>query len=233
MFRRRIPSYFVEFRFQGYAKRYAHNMIQEVARKFRVTGVTSKKVVPHITIFGPFTTHNEKLLIKEFVKSLRDYELVPFKVKGFNSFDNPGNKVIYLDIEPSERMINLRRSLANNLLKVTRTKSPHDSKMKYYFHSTVAFKDIDDKFDSIIAYIKEQRQPEINQHLLRVTLLKEKKILYEYDLFQRRLLSRKEALNRKIFRKTIMILKSKDVNFENDFDKHLTLWEKLKERFWQ
>ena len=44
MFRK--ASYFIEFRFQGYAKRYSKKIIWDVAKKFRVKGVTEKKLFP-------------------------------------------------------------------------------------------------------------------------------------------------------------------------------------------
>lgn len=43
----------------------------------------------------------------------------------------------------------------------------------------------------------------INQRLLRVTLLKNGKILYEYDFLQRKLFNRNQSLNRKIWKETI------------------------------
>ena len=137
-------------------------------------------------------------MVSYFLKAVSKYNLVPFKVKGFNYFNNTKNKVIYLDIEPSERLVDLRRDIANSLLQVTRTKSTFDDKRKYYFHSTVAFKDIDHKFNQIWEYISKHKPKQINQHLLRVTILKNGKILYEYDLIQERLLDRRQAKNKNI-----------------------------------
>lgn len=231
MIKRRTTPYLIEFRFHGYAKKYSRRVIGQVARRFKVRGVTHKKVVPHISLFGPFTTKDEKKMVSTFVKTLSGYKLVPFRVKGFNYFNNLTNKVIYLDIEPSKRLVELRRNLAKSMLKVTKTRSTHDPKRKFYFHATVAFKDIDRKFKNIWKYIKKQKEPEINQHLLRVTILKNGKILKEYDLVQERLLSRSEALNRDIWKKTIRSLKSKGIQFEEEFDRHLTLWQKITKLF--
>jgi 2'-5' RNA ligase len=229
--RRKQPSYLVQFRFHGYAKKYARSIIWDVARKFKVKGITHKKVVPHLTLFGPFTTKDRKRMVSTFIKTVKRYHLVPFKVKGFNCFNNVRNKVIYLNIQPSKRLVDLRKSLATNMLKCTTTKSMHDKKVKFHFHATVAFKDIDRKFKKIWSYIQKQEEPEINQHLLRVTLLRGNKILYEYDLIQGRLLGRKQALNKGILKKTFRILKSKGIQFEDEFDRHLTLWEKIKSIF--
>jgi|SRR3989344_5746555 len=224
-------SYFIEFRFQGYAKKYSKRVIWNVSKKFKVKGVTGKRVVPHISLYGPFTTTREKLMVSTFVDALSKYQLVPFRVKGFNYFNNTTNKVIYLDIEPSERLVSLRRDLAKKLLRVTSTKSTFDDKRTFYFHSTIAFKDIDRKFKQVWDYISQQRPKQINQHLLRVTIIKNGKILCEYDLMHGKLLNRRQAKSRRIFQQTISILKSKEINFEEEFDPELSLWEKIKNFF--
>ncbi len=81
-------GYLIEFRFTGYAKKYSKSLIHEVARKFKVKGVTRKRAVPHITLYGPFTTKDEKQMVSVVVNTARKYELVPFKIKGFNYFDH-------------------------------------------------------------------------------------------------------------------------------------------------
>lgn len=201
--------YLIEFRFHGYAKSYSKRLIYDVGRKFRVRGVTGKKVVPHISLFGPFTTRYEKKMIAEVINVARNYNLVSFKVKGFDYFDNVSKKVIYLDIEPSVELKQLRFDLSNRLRNITNTKSVQDGKDKnqFYFHATIAFKDIDYKFDQIWRYIKKKEEPNIQQHLLRITILKGSKIFYEYDLLQKRLLNRRQALNKSIFNQTILLLK--------------------------
>ncbi len=201
-----MVHYLIEFRFHGYAKKSIKNLIHEVARKFKVKGVTRKRAIPHICLFGPFTSRNQKKVISEIVKIGENYNLVPFKIKGFNYFNNKKNKVIYLDIIPSKTLKKLRKELAIRLFKITKTKK-HDKKRKFYFHATIAFKDIDRKFDKIWKYLKKKEEPNINQHLLRITILKDKRILYEYDLLQKKLLNRGQAKSKYIWKKTIDLLK--------------------------
>jgi 2'-5' RNA ligase len=196
-----VPNFFIEFRFHGYAKKYAKHLIHEVARKFRVEGVTRNRAVPHIALFGPFTTRYEKKMISEVVDVGRKYCLVPFEVKGFNYFDKE-HKVIYLDINPSAELKALRRELAQRLGKVSDSQQ-WDNQKQFQFHSTVAFRDIDRKFPKIWESIKEKEEPNIKQHLLRITILKGKRILYEYDLILQKLLNRRQALSRYWLNKTI------------------------------
>ena len=223
-----MANYLIEFRLHGYAKKYIKGLIYEVARKFRVRGVTRKRPVPHITLFGPFTTRYEKRMIVEVANVGRKYFLVPFRVKGFNYFDNETNKTIYNDIGFSEKLEQIRWEIAERLLKITQTKSVHDVKKNYSFHSTIAFRDIDRRFPKIWEYIKSKEEPNINQYLLRITILKNGKILHEYDLMQKRLLSRKEALDRIIWNRTITILKDAVKEFGEEIEIEGTLWDRVK-----
>ncbi len=205
-----MAVYHIEFRIRGYAKRYAKTLIYDVGRRFRVKGVTRKHVVPHISLYGPFLARQQRQVIAGVVRVCSKYKKVPFTFEGFNYFDNSTNKVIYLDITPSQTLINLRFELAKALLPLTFSKSKEDQKTKeeFKFHSTIAFKDIDAKFNDIWQYIGEKSKPKIKQHLLRVTIIKNSKILYEYDLIQQKLLNRRQALNRSIFMETIRRLKA-------------------------
>ena len=224
-----LAHYLIEFRFHGYAKWYAKNLIYDVARKFNVRGVTQKKAVPHISLFGPFQTNDERRLVSEIISVGNRYDLVPFRIKGFDFFNNQ-NKVIYLDIRPSEELKCLRRDLAYKLLKFSNSKAV-DNNYDFTFHATVAFKDIDYKFDRIWNYIQEKQEPEIHQHLLRITIIKNSKILYEYDLMQKRLMNRRQALSKLYWNKTIELLKHKTPDFNQDIDvnqKYESFWNKIK-----
>jgi hypothetical protein len=204
--RKRPTAFLIEFRLHGYAKEYARDLILDVAQKFKVKGITKNKAVPHITLYGPSETDDINKVISHIIAIGRRYKLVPFKIKGFDYFDKQG-KVIYLDITPSIELAKLRRELAQNLCRIS-TSQIWDTKHDYGFHSTVAFKDIDTKFKKIWDYVKSQEQPNINQYLLRITILKRNRtILYEYDLVLGRLLNRQEALSKSLWQKTISKLK--------------------------
>jgi len=226
-----MDNYSVQLRLQGFAKKYAKEVIHDVARKFYVNGVTQKRAVPHISLFGNFKTLNEKEIISEIKSVGRRYELVPFRIKGFDFFDNKKNKVIYLDVEPSEELKNLRRDIYRRLSKYSNNCKKSDMKHDFDFHATVAFKDIDYKFERIWDYIQMKRVPYINQYLLRITILKNSKILCEYDLMQQKLLNRKEALSKEDWKKTITIFKQKTSDFGQDIEdikKHENIWNKIK-----
>lgn len=197
------PNYLIEFRFHGFARKYLKETIIEVSKEFGVKGVTKKRVVPHVTLFGPFKTKNIKEVVRKIGRVGRRYDLAPFTLKGFGHFEN---KVVFVDIEPSEELKDLRKELADFIVDLTQTKG-HDFNDEFDFHATIAFKDIQGKFDEIWKYLQGMHPKSVSQNLLRITILENGKILYEYDLMQRKLLPRAEAKNKQNWKKTISILK--------------------------
>ena len=205
-----MTHYLIEFRFSGYAKKYLKELIYGVSRKFNVRGVTRHRTVPHISLVGPFYTTQERRLVSEFARIVSNYELVGFKIKGFGKFGNWlfGNRVIYVNIEPSKELGEMRRELSKSLQDFCKLK-PYDYKSDFHFHATIAFKDISGNAGDILKHLKSLPEPDINQYLLRVTIIKNKKILCEYDLMQKRLLTRFQAKNKKMFTKTIKLLQER------------------------
>lgn len=197
-----MANFYVEFRMHGYAKAYAKRLIWSVAKKFRVKGGIRKRVVPHIGLYGEGKTDNIQKVVSAVGRVGRKYTLVPFKIKGFGYFDKP-QKVIYLDISPSKELEELRWELSQELRKVSSCQS-QDSRRKFEFHGTIAFKDIDNKFNRIWSYIKNKEEPDINQYLLRITVIgARRRMVCEYDLVLKKLLNREQAVSRYWWRKTI------------------------------
>ena len=197
-----MTKYLLEFRLSGLARRYLKNLVIEVSREFKVTGATSNRVVPHVTLVGPFTTVHEKRLVRSLLIIGRKYHSVPFTISDFGSFGNwlTGRRVLFARIEPSAELNALHSDLLEGL-KPFCNLNKTDS-MKFEPHATIAFKDIDNKFGKIKDFLSKKNSPTINHHVLRITLLRGNRILCEYDLFLRRLLSRSEALDRRLLSKT-------------------------------
>ena len=64
----------------------------------------------------------------------------------------------------------------------------------------------DHDFSKIKKYIDEVKEPQYKQVLIRVTILKNSRILCEYDFLQRRLLNRTDALSKRELTKTFHLL---------------------------
>ncbi len=236
-------SFLVEFRLQGYAKKYANwasaRTLRE-AKKLRIRELKSRRFVSHICLFGPARTNNLRRVIAEVERIGREYTLVPFKLGEFDKFRNPDANWLYLDVHPSPDLEQFRYELAQSLRRSERiiydTCESHDHGLKYKFHSSIGKYDPrdNDQFEKLSDYAETKCSLEVfKQHkasvfskllniikkyifrveeddtgiylyLLRVTVLgKGSRIQCEYDLVLKRLLSRREALSRHWYRKTI------------------------------
>ena len=224
-----MANFLIEFRMHGYAKEYAKDIVYSVAKKFRVRGVTRKKVVPHISLYGPGRTDDIRKVISAVEKVGRKYSLVPFKVKGFGYFDKTP-KVIYFDISPSKELEDLKWELSQELRKVS-TGQSWDSGRNHSFHATIAFHDIDTKFNQIWSYLKSEKEPNINQHLLRITVIgHRRRIVCEYDLVLKRLLNRRQALSKFWWRRTMNRLRELQ-GLPPEPEKLLSLADRIKKLF--
>lgn len=190
-----MTEFFIEFRFHGYAKRHLKGLVWEVARKFRVRGAIKERPVPHMALFygtsGPVNTRKVRAAVE---KVGRKHNLIPFRVEGFDWSNGEKGKVIAAYIAASPKLKELRQRLAEELSKIC---TPHsfDTQPDFWFHSTIAFKDIDSKFNQIWRYLNESEELSIDQHLLRITVLnKNQKIIGEYDLMLQRWLGRLQVI---------------------------------------
>ena len=199
--------YLLELRLRGSARKYVESLAFEVSKQFGVTGVTTKRVIPHVTVLGGFNTSDERRLICSLNRMCRKYRFLKFRFNGFLSFGNwlRGNRILAIDIEPSFELSALRSLLAKELSDYCGL-GKFDSK-EWKPHATFAFKDIDKQFKLIRKYLENEDCPKINHYVLRLTLLKNARILCEYDFFQCRTLTRSEALSRAELRKTFEIMK--------------------------
>ncbi len=189
-------NYLVEFRFSGFVKQSIKELKTNITKKF---GVTQRKIVPHITIAGSLQTSDEKRLVQEIVDVCKKYDLVKFKIDGFDNFED---RVIFVKIDPSQELEHLRLEIAERLYRFCDV-TPFDREEKFTFHATLVLKDIQMKFDRIWDYLQTWRIPEMEQYVLRITILKNSKILAEYDLILKKLLNRTDSLDREIYKKTL------------------------------
>ena len=196
-----MPHFFVEFRFHDYPKRYLKELTHEVARKFRVRGA---RPVPHMALFygSPGKTNIRKVCT--MVERVGEkYTLVPFKVDKFEPRNGEEGKVIAAGMTASPELKKLRLELMEEFSKIC---TPHrfDTQPEFWFHATIV-KGIDQQnFDRIWNYVNTKEKPSIDQHLVRITVLNQKRrIEREYDLIFKKWLSRREALSKRLYRKTV------------------------------
>lgn len=195
-----MAQYLIEFRFFGKAKYEMKDLIYRVQRKFRLR---TKRAIPHVTLVGGITTNNEHQLVYEFNKICNESPLMGMKIDGYEVFEE--NKVVFVNIEPSQELENFRWSLSKNLQPYCALQR-QDYAKNFAFHATIAMKLDYYKFNQIKNYVNQIEEPKYKHFLLRATLLKNGKILVEYDFLQRRLLNRGEAKSGANYRKTMHLL---------------------------
>jgi 2'-5' RNA ligase len=204
--------------------------MREVARRYRVRGAIRLRPVPHMALFygGSGTTNIRK--VRAAVENVGEkYTLVPFKIDKFDWRDGKEGKVIAAGITASPELKKLRLELRKELSKIC---TPHhfDTQPEFWFHTVIAFKDIDRKFDQIWRYLNKKKNPHINQYLVRITVLNQKRrIEREYDLMFKRWLSRREALNRRLQRKTENRLS--ELLGKPPEKRRMSLWQRFIKRF--
>jgi len=154
-------SFFVEVRLQGFAKQYANwvnSCIRQEASRLRIGKLKERRFVSHIALFGPAQTNNLSHVIAEIEKTCRNYTVVPFKMGGFDSFENPDANWLYLDIKPSSELERLRYELAQNLINSERmirdTCQSFDHRSTCKFHSSIGKYPPKDKnkFDKLLHF---------------------------------------------------------------------------------
>lgn len=196
--------FLIEIRLMGGAKHVTRQLIYDIYNKFHVRGAVKHRPVPHVSLFGPFRCRSINDVVNAIGQAGSKYSELGFQIDGFDYFElkkkflffttSSKKNVIFLKIVPSEELKVFRYELAKKLLKITdATDIDKDSKDEFRFHTTIALKDIDRKFDEIWGYL-ENYKIKSDEISYRVTLLRKGRIVYEYDLQNKRLLTRKQVL---------------------------------------
>ena len=189
--------YYIEIRYFGKAKHQFKNLVNEVDNKFRLR---KWHKVPHITLIQPFTTKNQQYLISNFKAICSKHQLMKFTVDGIGVFTF---FVVFAKIKPDQELLTFRSQLLNSIKSYCYIKNIN---RPYKPHTTIALRMGLIKFFRIWFYLKRKPKIVFTNHVLRATLLKDSMILYEYDFINRRLLNRRQALNRNELSKTFKSL---------------------------
>ena len=203
-----MSKYLIEFRFHGHTKKKIGELRETISKNYGAQ-IGRRKEVPHITLVGPCRTKDWKRLIREVQSVVEKYDIVPFRLDGFGMFED---RAVYVKIAPSSELIEMRNKIVERLEGFCNLQN-HDHGpykahatlvMNAHFHRNI---DIRRKFGNIMKFLESWKIPEIRQNVLRVTILGgDSKIVCEYDLMLKKMLGRREALNRELFRKTLGVL---------------------------
>ncbi|MBI2047094.1 2'-5' RNA ligase family protein [Candidatus Pacearchaeota archaeon] len=232
-----MENYFIEFRFQSKKIRsYLKETIYGINRRFKVG---KRKHIPHITLIGPFITTNERRLIADFSRVCSETKVMKFRGEGFGTFNS--NRVVYVNIGATDRLNEFRIRLVELLRTYCKLQQQDKRKDidKFGYHSTLAMNLSQKEFDLIKKHIKNKAPPNFTQIIMRITLLRNSKILREYDFMFRKLLDRRHALNKHILMNSKKRLRqfmaghyNPDGLIKRSFEKRReTIWDKIKSLF--
>jgi len=199
-----MTRYLIDIRMMGSVKQQIRALSDHLEEKF---GIGNKLVVPHITLAGPFSTENEEKLIADFTRVCTDQTEIPnYELGGYGFFDD--SRVVFVTITPNGTLQQFRYQLSRAI-------SPYcslrrydlDSAEEFRFHATLAMKLDWLTFQRIKWYVRRQDSVLYRHHPIRATLMRNAKILCEYDFIQERMLSRAQALSRATRKRDFAILK--------------------------
>jgi 2'-5' RNA ligase len=199
-----MTRYLIDIRLMGSVKHQISTLSNHLAEEFNLG---NKRVIPHITLAGPFSTTDEQKLVKDFTRICTNQKVIPkYEVGGYGFFDD--SKVVFVTITPDENLKQFRYQLSQALSPYCSLRNYDlDSADEFMFHATLAMKLDWLTFQRIKWYFRRQESVIYRHHPIRATVLRNSRILCEYDFIQNRMLSRAQALSRATFKRDFDILK--------------------------
>ncbi|HVP96036.1 2'-5' RNA ligase family protein [Methanoregula sp.] len=191
-----MTRYLLDIRQMGPVRHQIHALCARLEEKFPIR---DKQVVPHITLAGPFSTDDEERLVRDFTRICEDQAGTPkYEVGGYGFFD--ASRVVFVSILPDETLRQFRAELAEALCSYCTLRAydlvPAD---EFRFHSTLAMKLDWLTFQRIKWYFRDQEPVLHRPHPVRATLLRDSRVLCEYDFARRRMLTGAQARSRATF----------------------------------
>jgi 2'-5' RNA ligase len=199
-----MTRYLIDIRLMGSVRHQIRLLSDQLAEKFNPV---NKLVVPHITLAGPFSTDNEQKLVEDFTRVCTDQKAIPnYEVGGYGFFDD--SRAIFVTITPDNTLKQFRYELSRAISPYCTLRDyDRDSADEFRFHATLAMKLDWLTFRRIKWYFRKQEAVIHRHHPIRATLLRNSKILCEYDFIQARMLTRAQARSRATMKRDFDILR--------------------------
>jgi 2'-5' RNA ligase len=200
-----MNRYLIDIRLMGSVKQQISDLSNQLHEKF---SLGDKRIIPHISLVGPFSTDNEEKLLENFTRICREQTVIPqYEIGGYDFFDT--SRVIFVRIEPDENLRQFRYRLSQALAPSCSLRAYDlDDADTFRFHSTLAMKLDWLTFQRIKWYFRGQKSVRFRHHPIRVTLLRNSRLVCEYDFVQERMLTRAQALSKATMMRDFDLLKS-------------------------
>ena len=188
-----MTRYLIDIRQMGPVRHQIHALSARLEEKFPIR---EKQVVQHITLAGPFSTDDEERLVWDFARVCEDLAGVPkYEVGGYGFFDT--SRVVFVTIIPDDTLRQFRAALAEALLPYCMLRAYDRVPVEeFQFHSTLSMKLDWLTFWRIKWYVRHQAPVVLRPHPVRATLLKNSRVLCEYDFARHRMLTGAQARGR-------------------------------------
>lgn len=191
-------KYHIGTRLYGYTKEYAQALQGILAKRLGLGDYNTERTPPHVTFIRPFRTNNETRVKEAFEQSLQEIkEPIIYEVQGFNYFDNK-TPVLYLEIARNgqiQEMIGGLEQVLEPHIEYLHPKVSLPGEERINLHVSVLAKKTEGLKEEIQQATTEYPFWPVRQALLRVYLLKDKRILREFDLTRGENLDRETAKN--------------------------------------
>lgn len=184
-----MNPYLIEIRLVGRIKHDIINIVKCVNNRF---DINMHKMVPHITMVGPFQTTDEQKLIKDFESVCKKTPFINYKINGIDLFSKSG--VVYLDVAQNDELEKFRIAICDQLKAYCKL-SFWDFQTPFKFHATVATRVDGFVLHDVLKYINSCKPLIYDVPLLRATLLKHGRMLCEFDFQLGRKLEKWERAN--------------------------------------
>ena len=208
-----MTHYLIDIRLMGSVKHQIHTLSSQLSERFNLK---DNLVIPHITLAGPFATSDEKRLVEDFSGICANQAATPkYEVGGYGFFHE--TRVVFVTITPDENLKQFRYQLSRAIAPYCKLRNYDlDAADEFRFHATLAMKLDWLTFQRIKWYFRNQEPVTYRHHPLRATLLRNSRIVCEYDFIQQRMLTPAQARSKATMMRDIDILKSwDDGNWEN------------------
>ena len=205
-----MTHYLIDIRLMGSVKHQISKLADDLAERFLLG---DKLVIPHITLAGPFGTSDEERLVADFTRICAGQQAIPkYEVGGYGFFDT--TRVVFVTITPDETLRQLRYQISQAIAPYCTLRDYDlDSADNFRFHATLAMKLDWLTFQRIKWYFRKQEPVVYRHHPIRASLLRNSRIVCEYDFIQERMLTPAQARSRATFMRDLDILRAWDDGF--------------------
>ena len=188
--------YFTEYRLCGKLRLELISIQNELERKFPDFNQFDEQKL-HITLVPPINQKTAKEFLLESIREeLKSTRILEFKVKNYGFFDNEDKKPIFVKVCFDKNFNRVREKLIARLRKKVEIVNRFENE-GFNPHIALGFTERKQDAKEIVGFLNKKHHIKIRQIFDRISILNGNRILWEYDIFNKKTLGRTEALKNK------------------------------------